>query len=632
VPFADGAWTRDIAFDDVTIIRQPAARYPATDRLFNPATGHDYQRINVSMPWHAAKEYCEQLGGHLATATSAEENEFIYRHFGNDRVCWLGATDEADEGVWRWITGERWDYNNWFRAEPSNSLGREHYLVLGSTTASIISNGTPYHYRFGAKWNDHAADGVYQGAPIAYPVCEWDVHDSKLASTPPVVFDQQEAISNLQRLLAEGQFNEVEKQLDAALKQRPDSPALQYFRVRFLGRIQDIARRQLQAYVDYVLDAAVKQSSPLDGFASYVEQLASLYRPGDASRQILILLDQYEQRARSRGPGADAVLADLAALKAVQLTRMGQPDAAQALINQQLVGARTALAAMPDDLTQILRMAALLHGKLRIEETREGGDPEPAWHELLTFLAEQAILHPASEALAQRFVAEHVTRARALSRTDSGQAAALLKRIDEYFEKAGADAAIPKQTIDMMTIRLRGEIETAQRMQALIGSDAVFPESVDAWINGDAVTPGSLAGKVVLLDFFSVWCGPCVATFPHLRQWHNDYGAQGLEIIGVTRYYQYGWDEDAQRPRREQDLAPEQERDAMERFLEHHDLRHRIAFVADSRLQEHYMVSGIPHAVVIDRRGKVRLFRVGSGEQNAHDLEEAIKACLAETR
>ena len=56
------------------------------------------------MSWQDAKRLCEELGGHLATATSAEENNFIYNHFAQDHYCWLCGTDQHQEGNWRWVT------------------------------------------------------------------------------------------------------------------------------------------------------------------------------------------------------------------------------------------------------------------------------------------------------------------------------------------------------------------------------------------------------------------------------------------------------------------------------------------------------------------------------------------------
>jgi hypothetical protein len=147
-----------------------------TPRYYNPATGHDYQLIDTAMSWHDAKTACEKLGGHLATATSDAENEFIFRCFGQDHVCWLGATDEKQEGDWKWVTGEPWQYTNWMTGEPSNYGNAEHYLTLGNMPPLTL-NGQTFFYRFGPKWNDHGVQGDYHGVKIAYPVCEFEQHD-----------------------------------------------------------------------------------------------------------------------------------------------------------------------------------------------------------------------------------------------------------------------------------------------------------------------------------------------------------------------------------------------------------------------------------------------------------------------
>ncbi len=54
----------------------------------------------------------------MATILSSEENTFIYGNLGIDETNhWLGGTDEAEEGIWKWVTGEAWIYNNWSPGE-----------------------------------------------------------------------------------------------------------------------------------------------------------------------------------------------------------------------------------------------------------------------------------------------------------------------------------------------------------------------------------------------------------------------------------------------------------------------------------------------------------------------------------
>lgn len=102
-----------------------------------------YQLIDdKSYTWHEAKIKAEQLGGHLATITSKEENDVVFNELNLKGLNpWLGATDEDSEGDWRWITGETWNYTNWGSHGNDNANNEEHYLH--------------FHKDFTGKWNDH---------------------------------------------------------------------------------------------------------------------------------------------------------------------------------------------------------------------------------------------------------------------------------------------------------------------------------------------------------------------------------------------------------------------------------------------------------------------------------------------
>jgi thiol-disulfide isomerase/thioredoxin len=187
------------------------------------------------------------------------------------------------------------------------------------------------------------------------------------------------------------------------------------------------------------------------------------------------------------------------------------------------------------------------------------------------------------------------------------------------------------ETADQNMARLQTSIDRAKRLAALVGKEAT-PLEAEAWVNGDPLSSADLKGKVVLLDFWAVWCGPCIATFPHLREWQEKYADKGLVIVGLTRYYNFTWDESAGRPTRapgEEKVTPEKEREMLVKFAEFHKLHHRFAIQKDNALSEYYVVTGIPHVVLIDREGKIRLIRVGSGDKNAQDIHEMLEKLLA---
>jgi thiol-disulfide isomerase/thioredoxin len=183
-----------------------------------------------------------------------------------------------------------------------------------------------------------------------------------------------------------------------------------------------------------------------------------------------------------------------------------------------------------------------------------------------------------------------------------------------------------------VTARLEKRLESAKRLAELVGKPAApLAEDVKAWVNGEPLKDGDLKGKVVLLDFWAVWCGPCIATFPHLKEWNEKYSDKGLVIVGLTRYYGFAWNDDtskASKPK-EGKVTAEEEHEMLRKFAEHHSLHHRFAVQQEeSSLADYYAVSGIPHVVLIDQEGKVRLIRVGAGPENAKAIGDMIEMLL----
>ncbi len=197
----------------------------------------------------------------------------------------------------------------------------------------------------------------------------------------------------------------------------------------------------------------------------------------------------------------------------------------------------------------------------------------------------------------------------------------LAERLDESEQKRLA-------ALQRSLKQAESRIQSKMLHQSLIGQHA--PEfDIEAVVNMPEVSWADLKGKVVLIDFWAVWCGPCIATFPHLQEWKKQYGDKGLVIVGVTRQYGYKWDEEQGRQVSDPGASMETELAMLEEFRKAHKLEH--GFVVTPKQSDYnskFGVTGIPQAVLVDQNGVIQLIKVGSGEKNAEDLEAKIKSLL----
>lgn len=231
---------------------------------------------------------------------------------------------------------------------------------------------------------------------------------------------------------------------------------------------------------------------------------------------------------------------------------------------------------------------------------------------------------------------KYVTKLReeiaAKTRSDAAAASEQLAKAREFLgslkETAKAEASKAAE-VGLNSLAAMERSMKADSLRAeLIGKKAM-PLEVDTWLNGTPLADPDLKGKVVLLDFWAVWCGPCIATFPHLIEWNEKYASKGLVMIGLTKYYNYDWnDEKGQAARSATPVPAEKEQAMMMKFAEQHKLTHRFGIQKGNDMADFYGVTGIPQVVVIDREGTVRLIKVGSGEANAKAIGDLLAELL----
>jgi len=160
----------------MSVIPQTHLRTPGADRVATPRApeippglppgaresgGRWYAYFPEPGSWHSARRRCEEMGGHLVTIASQEENAFVKSLLGSN--AWIGLTDEGHEGRWEWVTGETVAFTAWSRGEPSG--GEENYLEMRASDPPS------------ANWNDLKGDSNVPGF-----VCEWEPEVLRLAS------------------------------------------------------------------------------------------------------------------------------------------------------------------------------------------------------------------------------------------------------------------------------------------------------------------------------------------------------------------------------------------------------------------------------------------------------------------
>jgi cytochrome c biogenesis protein CcmG/thiol:disulfide interchange protein DsbE len=116
-------------------------------------------------------------------------------------------------------------------------------------------------------------------------------------------------------------------------------------------------------------------------------------------------------------------------------------------------------------------------------------------------------------------------------------------------------------------------------------SQGLAPDFTLKTLNGQDLTLSQIKGKVVLLDFWATWCGPCRESIPHLIQLYKAYRENGFEVIGMS--------------------LDKGDVEIVRNFARSMDIPYPIV-IASEEVVRNYRVTAIPTTLFIDKEGKIR--------------------------
>ncbi len=149
---------------------------------------------------------------------------------------------------------------------------------------------------------------------------------------------------------------------------------------------------------------------------------------------------------------------------------------------------------------------------------------------------------------------------------------------------------------------------TATLATAAVAPQSPAPDFTLRALNGPNLKLGEQRGRVVLVNFWATWCGPCREELPQLAKLHDKYRASGLVLLGINV------DDD---PRKAAELATRL------------GLGFPVLLDTDKQVSRRYDMSAMPATLIIDRDGVVRSihrgYRAGFEQRYEAEIRELLK-------
>jgi len=127
---------------------------------------------------------------------------------------------------------------------------------------------------------------------------------------------------------------------------------------------------------------------------------------------------------------------------------------------------------------------------------------------------------------------------------------------------------------------------------------------------GDPVALDKLRGKVVYVDFWASWCGPCRRSFPWMNEMQQKYGGKGFTVVGVN---------------------VDKKRGDADRFLAQNPANFTVVFDEAGATPSAYAVKGMPSSYLVDGKGNVVYVERGFLDEHKAEIEQRIAALVGKS-
>jgi thiol-disulfide isomerase/thioredoxin len=121
------------------------------------------------------------------------------------------------------------------------------------------------------------------------------------------------------------------------------------------------------------------------------------------------------------------------------------------------------------------------------------------------------------------------------------------------------------------------------------------PKFTAKTMDGETFTNDSVRGKVVLLEFWTTWCGYCLAEAPFVEKIHRDYDKSGLIVLTVN---------------------VGESKNTVKKYLDKHPKLTRVVLMSDTNLAAMFQANAYPIYVVIDKDGNIAATQRGAGGED----------------